>query len=112
MPTLPHEIMCKILYEHKGLMTPTAIIMNEYIDERAYFKHRDICECVDEYEMVMNSEYEGWCEDHEQIMWKNGLKCGGCLEDAEYWLERKDELLEQNFYQDCCNANEGMLKSV
>ena len=23
-----------------------------------------------------------WCEEHEQPMWKNGLKCGGCLEQS------------------------------
>jgi len=28
-------------------------------------------------------EEEEWCEEHEQVMWKNGLKCGGCLEGGE-----------------------------
>jgi hypothetical protein len=23
---------------------------------------------------------EEWCEEHEQVMWKNGKKCGGCLD--------------------------------
>ena len=27
-------------------------------------------------------KYE-WCYDHEQLMWKNGLKCSGCLEDED-----------------------------
>jgi len=30
-----------------------------------------------------NNNNEEWCEEHEQIMWKNGLKCGGCLDDEE-----------------------------
>ena len=25
-------------------------------------------------------EEEEYCEEHEQPMWKDGLKCGGCLE--------------------------------
>jgi hypothetical protein len=28
-----------------------------------------------------DEEKEEWCEEHEQIMWKDGSKCGGCLED-------------------------------
>ena len=31
-------------------------------------------------------EEEDWCDDHEQSMWKNGLKCGGCLELEEEQL--------------------------
>jgi hypothetical protein len=23
-----------------------------------------------------------WCEEHEQPMWKDGLKCGGCLDQS------------------------------
>ena len=26
---------------------------------------------------------EEWCEEHEQVMWKNGLKCSGCLDEEE-----------------------------
>jgi len=44
--------------------------------------------------MKCNTEHEGnwcpeaeeeqeWCEEHEQVMWKNGLKCSGCLEGEE-----------------------------
>jgi|TARA_E500000305_G_scaffold109844_2_gene115929 hypothetical protein len=33
LPRLPYEIICKILYEHKGLQTPTARIINERLDE-------------------------------------------------------------------------------
>ena len=33
MKTLPYEIICKILYEFKGLQTPTARIIRERITE-------------------------------------------------------------------------------
>jgi hypothetical protein len=33
LPRLPYEIICKILYEHKGLQTPTARIIRERLDE-------------------------------------------------------------------------------
>jgi hypothetical protein len=26
---------------------------------------------------------EEWCEKHEQVMWKNAMKCGACLDDEE-----------------------------
>jgi hypothetical protein len=39
-----------------------------------YWAGIDGKECPDE---------EEWCEKHEQVMWKNGEKCGGCLEDEE-----------------------------
>ena len=29
----------------------------------------------------LNVASEEFCEEHEQPMWKNGLKCGGCLDD-------------------------------
>ena len=24
-----------------------------------------------------------WCEEHEQVMYKNGMKCGGCMDDED-----------------------------
>ena len=43
-------------------------------EECGYDHHPDYCEedCEEEY-----------CEEHEQVMWKSGLKCGGCLADEE-----------------------------
>lgn len=26
---------------------------------------------------------EEWCEEHEQVMYKNGMKCGGCMDELE-----------------------------
>lgn len=28
-------------------------------------------------------EEEEFCEKHEQPMWKNGMKCGGCMDEEE-----------------------------
>lgn len=28
-------------------------------------------------------EESEWCEEHEQVMWKDGLKCGGCLNEEK-----------------------------
>jgi len=36
-------------------------------------------------------EEEEWCEEHEQVMWKNGLKCGGCLEGEEEEEEEEED---------------------
>lgn len=33
LPRLPYEIICKILFEHKGIQTPTARIIRERLDE-------------------------------------------------------------------------------
>ena len=37
-----------------------------------------------------NSDHEvvcedcgGWCEEHEQVMYKDGMKCGGCMDDED-----------------------------
>jgi hypothetical protein len=42
----------------------------------AFKKERDLLIKAQEFE-------EEWCEEHEQVMWKNGLKCSGCLEGEE-----------------------------
>ena len=36
------------------------------------------CHSVEEDEDGQEDDDE-WCEEHEQIMWKDGLKCSGCL---------------------------------
>jgi hypothetical protein len=42
-----------------------------------------------EYEEAEQAEQEDpkpeeeWCEEHEQVMWKNGMKCGGCLDEKD-----------------------------
>jgi len=38
--------------------------------------------CNTEHEGNWCPEAEEWCEEHEQPMWKDGLKCGGCLEQS------------------------------
>ena len=61
-------------------------------------------------------KYE-WCYDHEQLMWKNGLKCSGCLEDDGYlrykfqdvidWIneyEWTDNFYEELFYWKGCDV--------
>ena len=37
-------------------------------------------------EQSNDDEQDGWCEEHEQVMYKDGLKCSGCLEE-----EKNDE---------------------
>jgi len=32
-----------------------------------------------------------WCYDHEQLMWKNGLRCSGCLEDEDESSDEEEE---------------------
>ena len=63
-----------------------------YQDEGTDFKRPDEVDIVDaddtfvDYteEDASEDEYEEeWCEEHEQVMWKNGLKCGACLEEEE-----------------------------
>jgi len=32
--------------------------------------------------------WEGlWCDEHEQVMYKDGMKCSGCLDDEEEYEE-------------------------
>ena len=33
---------------------------------------------------------EEWCDEHEQVMYRNGMKCGACL-DKEQGIENDDE---------------------
>jgi len=37
-----------------------------------------------------NNNNEEWCEEHEQSKWKDGLKCGGCLDDKKKVYELLD----------------------
>lgn len=37
----------------------------------------DVMVCENCYNEIKGEEDE-WCEEHEQVMWKDGLKCGGC----------------------------------
>jgi len=39
----------------------------------------DVMVCEDCYNEIEGEEDE-WCEEHEQVMWKDGLKCGGCMD--------------------------------
>mgnify|MGYP006889593451 CR=1 FL=1 len=38
---------------------------------------------IEALEKELESLKTEWCYDHEQLMWKNGLKCSGCLDDEE-----------------------------
>ncbi len=46
-------------------------------------KDRKIEELEKELESLKYKMKNEWCYDHEQLMWKNGLKCSGCLDDEE-----------------------------
>ena len=48
------------------------------------------CEECDE---ESKEESEEFCEDHEQPKWKDGLKCGGCLEEESEGMD-KEKCLE------------------
>jgi hypothetical protein len=53
-------------------------LRTEYISSGIY---DGINEIIEEY---YNEDEEEFCEEHEQVMWKDGLKCSGCLdEEAE-----------------------------
>lgn len=45
-----------------------------YSNEHVHLMSRFYDDTDDNEEIV-----EEWCEEHEQIMWKDGLKCSGCL---------------------------------
>jgi hypothetical protein len=50
-----------------------------------------------------NNNNEEWCEEHEQSKWKDGLKCGGCLDDEEKTCENcGDEYEEHGCSADHC----------
>jgi len=43
----------------------------------------DVMVCEDCYNDICEEEEDEWCEEHEQVMWKDGLKCGGCLNEEK-----------------------------
>jgi len=42
-----------------------------------------------------------WCEKHERVMWKNGMKCGGCLDDEDEWNCGWEDIYSQTSL--CCD---------
>jgi hypothetical protein len=61
------------------------------------------CDCEDKGcpqcnkdEKDLDEEEEEWCEEHEQIMWKDGGKCGGCLDEEEMMAKRNEFINTMN----------------
>jgi len=91
MTTLPTELCLKILYEYKGLITPSAIVMREYIDENRILKNRYIDDLVKDRDEAEENE-----EDES---------------DPEFYDNRIDDIFYSSFvYFITHERNEGSLK--
>jgi hypothetical protein len=69
-----------------------------------------VCEdCFNKIEEEEEDEEEEWCEKHEQVMWKNGLKCSGCLEgEEEKEVSRVLITAEDEEWEEIYNSTGGM----
>jgi hypothetical protein len=75
-----------------GEICPGCDSLKQNVEFKTYYHEGgDTIVCEDCFNEMEGSEEEDeeedeeeeWCEEHEQVMWKNGLKCSGCLEGEE-----------------------------
>ena len=66
----------KALSENEQAEASIQALLFAYFTEQRFKDEADEADEDDDDDSVCE-----WCEKHEQKMWKDGLKCGGCLED-------------------------------